>query len=248
MIGKNVVVYPDVIKGNNVKIGNNVTIFSRVVIGDNVKIGNNVTIYNDVKIGNSTEIQDNVVLGKRRKATHTSSYISKDKKFSLVIGEDCTICTGAIIYGPTIIGNKCFVADYAIIQNNCRIGEETTIGTKVLVKDDVSIGSRVKIMCSAHITDFSVIEDNVFIGPNIISTSDKYMDRIKATPFNGFYIKEGARIGGGANILPGVTIGFDSIVGAGAVVTKDVPDRKVVVGIPAEIIKDVPEKQWYKKK
>jgi UDP-2-acetamido-3-amino-2,3-dideoxy-glucuronate N-acetyltransferase len=84
-----------------------------------------------------------------------------------------------------------------------------------------------------------IIEDHVFFGGAVASTNDKYMGRT-GNQFNGPTIKSGARIGANATIMAGVTIGKETIIGAGAVVTNDIPDYKVALGIPARAVKDVP--------
>jgi acetyltransferase-like isoleucine patch superfamily enzyme len=88
-------------------------------------------------------------------------------------------------------------------------------------------------------------EDHVFIGPLALTLEDPTMDRKGEASFRGVYVKRGARIGGGAILYPGVTVGFDAVVAGGAVVMKDVPDRKVVAGFPAKVLMDVPEDQYF---
>jgi UDP-2-acetamido-3-amino-2,3-dideoxy-glucuronate N-acetyltransferase len=107
-----------------------------------------------------------------------------------------------------------------------------------LIEGDVVMGDRVTVKSGVQIWDGSVIGDDVFIGPNATFSNDLY-PRSKQYPreFHGIKIKNGASIGANATLLPGVTIGERALVGAGAVVTKDVPARAVVVGNPAKIIR-----------
>lgn len=91
-----------------------------------------------------------------------------------------------------------------------------------------------------------IIEDHVFFGPLVTSMNDKYMDRAEET-FKGPHVKRGARIGGNATLLPGITIGEEAVIGAGAVVTKDVGPYTVAVGVPAKPIKEVPKEQYLDK-
>jgi acetyltransferase-like isoleucine patch superfamily enzyme len=117
------------------------------------------------------------------------------------------------------------------------------LGRGSLIENDTTIGSMTKIQAEAYITAYSTLEDNVFIAPCVVTTNDNWMGRTDKRLGNvkGPTIRRGARVGGGAILCPGVEIGEEAFVGAGAVVTKDVPSRVVVVGSPARILRDVPE-------
>src|SRR5207253_8206617 len=108
-----------------------------------------------------------------------------------------------------------------------------------------TVGARTKIQADAYITAYSELEDDVFIAPCVVTTNDNFMGRTERRRdlIKGPTIRRGARIGGGAVLLPAVEIGEEAFVGAGAVVTKDVPPKKIVVGNPAREIRDVPEEQ-----
>lgn len=136
------------------------------------------------------------------------------------------------------VGANTRVWQYSIIFADAKIGENCNICSHTLIESDVIIGNNVTIKSGVYIWDGSRVEDDVFIGPNATLTNDR-MPRSKQYPakFAGVYLKKGASIGANATILPGVTIGEFAMVGAGAVVTKDVPANAVVVGNPAKIIK-----------
>jgi UDP-2-acetamido-3-amino-2,3-dideoxy-glucuronate N-acetyltransferase len=133
-----------------------------------------------------------------------------------------------------IIGENTYVWSFAIIGKDVKIGNNCAIGSGVYIGDGCIIGNGVRIQDSAHIANHMIIEDNVFIGPQIVSGNDRYPivnnpNHLKEPP----YLEKGCSIGAGAVILPGVRIGRYSMVGAGAVVTKDVPAYKIVKGVPA---------------
>jgi acetyltransferase-like isoleucine patch superfamily enzyme len=110
-----------------------------------------------------------------------------------------------------------------------------------LIENDTSVGALTKIQADAYITAYSTLEENVFIAPCVVTTNDNFMGRTEKRRelVKGPTIRRGARVGGGAVLLPAVEIGEEAFVGAGAVVTKDVPPRKLVVGSPARVLREV---------
>ena len=136
------------------------------------------------------------------------------------------------------IGNNSKLWQYVIVLPDAKIGEECNICSHVLIENGVIIGDRVTVKSGVQLWDGLRIEDDVFIGPNVTFTNDPF-PRSKQYPpaFAVTTVKAGASIGGGATILPGLTIGRRAMVGAGAVVTKSVPDNAVVIGNPARIVR-----------
>lgn len=134
------------------------------------------------------------------------------------------------------IGKDTRVWQFSVIFENARIGENCNVCAHTLIENDVVIGNNVTIKSGVFLWDGTRVEDEVFIGPNATFTNDA-MPRSKVYPavFKGITVKKGASIGANATILPGITIGCKAMVGAGAVVTRDVPDYAVVVGNPAKI-------------
>jgi len=135
------------------------------------------------------------------------------------------------------IGDRTTIWQFCVVFAGARIGVNCNICAHVLIEGDVVIGDNVTIKSGVQLWDGARVEDNVFIGPNVTFTND-LMPRSKVYPeqFLQIVVKSGASIGGGAVILPGITIGESAMIGAGAVVTKSVPAKAIVVGNPARII------------
>lgn len=219
----------------------NLVIGKDVVIGDDVEIGANVVIHDGTVIGNGVVIQDNVVLGKQPKLSSRSTSRKKEPLAPLRLGDGAAVCSGALIYAGTVVGPNAIIGDLATVRERCTIGEGTVIGRGVCIENDVPIGAFTKIQSNSYITAYSELEDHVFIAPCVTTTNDNFMGRTEARHalIKGAVIRRGARVGGGVVILPGVEIGEEAFVAAGALVTKDVPPAKLVAGLPAQVWRDV---------
>ncbi len=126
---------------------------------------------------------------------------------------------------------------YVVVLPNAKIGEQCNICSHCFVENDVIIGDRVTIKNGVQLWDGLRIEDDVFIGPNVTFTNDMYPRSKGQFDLQITYVKKGATIGANATILPGLLIGVNAMVGAGSVVTKDVPPNAIVTGNPARIVK-----------
>lgn len=236
--------------GENFKIGYFNVIMEKIQIGKNVKIGNGVTIYPETIIGNNVIIGNNCVIGASPQAALTSTLkkrgeLTENKLPPLVIGNNVIIGSMVVLYSGTKISNAVFIADLASIREKCEIGNHVIIGRGVTIENQCKIGSYTKLQAEVYLTALSEVEDYVFIAPTVSTTNDNFMGRTEERfkYRKGALIKSKARIGGNAVLLPGITIGKEAVVGAGSVVTKDVPGYKVVYGVPAKIRKNTPEEQ-----
>lgn len=144
------------------------------------------------------------------------------------------------------IGENTQVWQFCVILSGASIGSNCNVCANCFIENDVVIGDNVTIKSGTYIWDGIYIEDSVFIGPNVTFTNDKYPRSKEHNSYienrKSTIVRKGASIGGGAIILPGVEIGENSIVGAGAVVTKSVPANSIVVGNPATVSRLLPSK------
>ncbi len=154
------------------------------------------------------------------------------------IGAYTIIRTGCVIYENVIVGSRVEIGHNVLIREGTVIGNGTRVGTGTIIEGDVHIGNNVSIQSNVYIPKKVKIEDNVFIGPCVTFTNDKYPPsrRLDET-----IVRRGAVIGARAVILPGVEIGEEAVIAAGAVVTRDVPPRTVVAGFPARKMYDLEE-------
>jgi acetyltransferase-like isoleucine patch superfamily enzyme len=159
------------------------------------------------------------------------------------LGRGTVVSTGAVVFAGTRIGARVIVGDQACVRERVTLGDDVVVGRGTLIENDTTVGALTKIQAGAYITAYSTLEDNVFVAPCVITTNDNFMGRTERRHdvMKGPTIRRGARIGGGATLCPGIEIGEEAFVGAGAVVIADVPPRAVVVGNPARQIRDVPE-------
>jgi acetyltransferase-like isoleucine patch superfamily enzyme len=204
-------------------------------------VAESAVIYPGTILGAGCRIMDGAVVGKLPSLSPRSS-TKRGELPPTVIGPGAVISTGAIVFGGSSIGARVIVGDQACVRERVHVGDDVVIGRGVLIENDSSIGALTRIQANAYITNCSIIEEEVFIAPGVITTNDNYMGRTKKQfALQAPRIRRGARVGGGAVLCPGVEIGSEAFVGAGAVVTKDVAPRKVVVGNPARVLRDVHE-------
>jgi len=201
-------------------------------------------VYPGTVLGEGCKVLDYAVVGKQPTLSPRST-AKREELPPLELGAGTIVSTGAVVFAGTTIGERVIVGDQACVRERCTIGDDVVIGRGSLVENDTSVGALTKIQANAYITAYSVLEDNVFIAPCVVTTNDNFMGRTEKRHelVKGPTIRRGARIGGGCVLLPGIEIGEEAFVGAGAVVIRDVPPRALVVGNPARQIRGVPDEE-----
>ncbi|MGZ4200081.1 MAG: acyltransferase, partial [Thermoleophilia bacterium] len=143
---------------------------------------------------------------------------------------------------PLELGAGTIVSTGAVVFAGATVGERVVVGRGTCVENDTTIGDFTKIQSNAYITAYMTIEDHVFVAPCVQTTNDNFMGRTERRHelIRGATIRRGARVGGGVVLCPGIEIGEEAFIAAGAVVTGDAPARKVLMGVPARVVRDVP--------
>lgn len=196
-------------------------------------ISKTAIIHPGVKLGKGCVIEDFVIIGAPPKGTASG-------EIETIIGDNAVIRSHTVIYAGNKIGNNFQTGNKANIRELNEIGDDVSIGTLSVIEHHVTIGYGVRIHSQAFIPEYCVLEEECWIGPNVVLTNAKYPNSPNAkAELAGVHIMKDAKIGANATVLPGVIIGQNVLVGAGAVVTKDVNDGAVVAENPAKVVKFV---------
>ena len=199
------------------------------------------TVYPGTVLGDGVRVLENAVVGKQPVLGRRST-ASREPLGPVEIGEGTIVSTGAIVFAGSRVGARVILGDQTCVRERVTIADDVVLGRGSLVENDTTIGARTRIQAEAYVTAHSTLEEDVFIAPCVVTTNDNFMGRTERRHelTEGPTIRRGARVGGGAILCPGIEIGEEAFVGAGAVVTKDVPARSVVVGNPARVLREVP--------
>jgi acetyltransferase-like isoleucine patch superfamily enzyme len=199
------------------------------------------TVYPGTVLGDGVKVLEGAVVGKQPSLSPRST-AKREPLAPAEIGDGTIVSTGAIVFAGSRVGARVILGDQSCVRERVQIGDDVVLGRGSLVENDTTIGARTKIQADAYITAYCTLEEDVFVAPCVVTTNDNFMGRTERRHelIAGPTIRRGARVGGGAILCPGIEVGEEAFVGAGAVCVKDVPARKVVVGNPARVLRDVP--------
>ena len=224
--------------GAGVALAPGAVIHDGAIIGDGVSVGTGAVIHAGTLVGDRCLVEDGAVLGKRPRLRPGSS--ASGDVGDLVVAEDVTVCVGAIVYAGARIGPGAIIGDQAHVRERAEVGARTVVGRGSTVDFDARVGDRVSIQTLVYLTAGAIVEDDVFIGPGVTTTNDDTMGRHpRGEGLAGPVLRRACRVGGGAVLTPGTQIGEEAFVAAGAVVTRDVAARDVVMGVPARVVRRV---------
>jgi acetyltransferase-like isoleucine patch superfamily enzyme len=193
-----------------------------------------VTVFDGVQLGSGVELQAPCVIGQPARGHQPGQVVTR-------IGAGTVVRAFTVIYAGAELGQRVQTGHGALIREDNVVGDGSSIGTHTVLEGRCRIGRRVRIHSQCFL-ESATVGDDVFIGPGVVFTDDphppcpRYRDCAQ-----GVTIEDGAKIGGGAVLLPGVTVGSRALVGGGSVVSKDVPAGSVVAGNPARVLKKVTE-------
>src|SRR6188508_3594481 len=201
-------------------------------------------VYPGTVLGDGVKVLEHAVVGKQPTLSPRST-AKREPLPPAEIGEGTIVSTGAVVFAGSRIGARVILGDQSCVRERVEIADDVVLGRGSYIENDTTVGALTKIQADAYITAYSTLEDNVFIAPCVVTTNDNWMGRTEKRHelVKGPTIRRGARIGGGCVLLPGIEIGEEAFVGAGAVVIRDVPARALVVGNPARQIREVPDEE-----
>ena len=206
------------------------------------EIADTAIVHPGTVVGEDCRILDYAVVGKQPVLSPRST-TAQEELPPLELGAGTVVSNGAVVFAGSSLGERVIVGDQACVRERCAVGDDVVIGRGSLVENDTEVGARTKIQADAYVTAYSLLEEDVFVAPCVVTANDNFMGRTERRHKlrRGPTIRRGARIGAAAVLLPGIVVGEEAFVGAGAVVLRDVPPRSVVVGNPARELREVPE-------
>lgn len=155
------------------------------------------------------------------------------------IGDGARIRAGTVIYASVEIGAGFETGHHVVIREQTRVGNECAVWSNSTIDYGCVLGDRVRVHCNVYVAQYTVLEDDVFLAPGVMIANDPHPICTKC--MQGPTIRSGARVGVNATILPHVVVGENALIGAGSVVTSDVPPHTYVIGSPARVMGDVDE-------
>jgi acetyltransferase-like isoleucine patch superfamily enzyme len=216
--------------GRQSDLGPNLLIADGVKLADDVEIGANVVLHEGCSIGAGVRLDDGVILG-RVPTFGRRSRTDPPQRQPTTVDAGAIVCPYAIVDAGAWIGSHAFVGDRVSVRGGARLREDVSIGSASVVGPDVDVGERVRTQSHCLIGPGVLIEPDVFLGPAVHILTGRPMSAGPRKPPP--VLRRGCQIGAGVQIMPGVEVGEEAVVGAGALVLGDVPPGGVVAGVPA---------------
>lgn len=208
-----------------------------VIIGAGCRIGPFAVIHGGTSLADGARIEEHTVIGKPEYGYAVGKFYP-GTGVETAIGTGAVIRSGAVVYAGTRIGSETVVGHHTLLRSFVTVGYCVQLGHNLTVERGTRIGNDVRCSPGSHITSSCMLADRVFLGAGIRTVNDRYLiwrDPEQEPELLAPRFEYGARVGTGSVILAGVTIGEHALVGAGSVVTRDVPPRAVAYGVPARV-------------
>ena len=217
-------------------------------VGRGAFLGNGVSLYPGVRLGEQCVVLDGASIGRVPISNGTTTRPIQSAFQEVTIGAHSIVGANAVVYTGTSFGERVLIGDLASFREGCRVGDRAIVGRGTMALYNCSIGPFTRIQDQVHLVGDMIVEEHVFLGMGVVTTNDNdvYLTRfgLAAREQRGAPIlRRFAAVGAGATILPGVEIGEGALVGAGAVVTRDVAPWTIVMGVPARLREPVPD-EW----
>ena len=208
-----------------------------VTIGAGCRVGPFAVIHGGTSLADGVRVEEHAVAGKPEHG-YAVGKIYDGTGASTVIGAGSVIRSGAIVYAATRIGSETVIGHHALLRSCVIVGDRAQLGHNLTVERDARIGDEVRCSPGSHITSSCVLAGHVFLGAGVRTVNDRFLiwrDPEREPDLRAPRFERGAKVGSGSTILAGVTVGEDALVGAGSVVTRDVPPHAVAYGVPARV-------------
>ncbi|MEK7234398.1 MAG: acyltransferase [Elusimicrobiota bacterium] len=191
--------------------------------------------HRNVKLGRGSSVGPFAIIGMPPRG-------ARDGQFATQIGAKAVIRSHSVIYAGNVIGDNFQTGHGVMLREMNTIGDNVSIGTGSILEHHVIVGDGVRIHSQAFVPEYTILEAGCWIGPRVVITNAKYpLSPTAKANLKGATVRRGAKVGANSTLLPGVVIGENALVGAGSVVTKDVPPGAVVAGNPARVLRSIKE-------
>lgn len=239
-------VHPTAHLGADVDVGHFAVVGPGVEVGAGCQIGHHAVLHDGTRLGIGVRVDDHAVVGKRpMRAARSATTSSAPDLPPARLGDGCLVGTGAVLYRGCQLGDRVLVADLATVRERVVVGDETIVGRGVAIENDTTVGARCKLETNAYLCAYTTVGDDVFVAPGVLTSNDAFLGRTEArkTQFGGPTVRDGARLGVGAIVLPGREVASEAVVGAGAVLTGTARAGRVWLGVPARDVRPVAPEQ-----
>ena len=239
-------VHPSARLADDVEVGHFAVVGADVEVGAGSRIGHHAVLHDGTVFGEGVRVDDHAVVGKRpMRAARSATTSGAPGLPPARLGDGCLVGTGAVVYRGCRLGLRVLVADLATVRERVTVGDETIVGRGVAIENDTAVGARCKLETNAYLCAYTVLGDDVFVAPGVLTSNDAFLGRTDArrARFGGPTLRDGARLGVGAVVLPGREVESEAVVGAGAVLTGTARAGRVWVGVPARDARAVAPEQ-----